>query len=121
MAYIEAKAPGFRYGLGTLSEAGEAGLCVALSGDNEFELNGDSTKRSFGILVGACVEDALCGVWCGGGIYETDQFTGSTIAAGDELACDSSTSKLKKAGEGDFVIGHALANVSGVLRFKLLV
>ncbi len=120
MAYIEPKAPGFRYGLGTLSADGAAGLCVRLSGDNQFSVNDDPTKRSFGVLAAACRKDELCGVYCMGGIYETDQFTG-TIAGGDALSCDGSTGKFKKASGQDVVLAEAISVVTGVLRFKLLV
>jgi hypothetical protein len=120
MAYVEAKAPGFRYGLGTLSADGTAGQCVRLSNDNVFSVTDDATKRSFGILAASCKKDELCGVFCLGGIYETDQHSGN-IAAGDLLGCDAQTGKLKKAGAQDFVAGEAISLVSGVLRFKLLV
>lgn len=121
MAYLEAKLPGCRYGLGTLSEAGTVGQCVVLSGDNEFKLNDDGTVESFGLLAADCAEDELAAVWFGGGIYETDQYSG-TPAAGDDLACDNSTHKLvKAAGEGTVVIGKCISLVAGVLRFKLLV
>jgi len=120
MAYLEAKLPGLRYGLGSLSEAGTVGQCVVLKGNDEFELNDDGTKESFGLLAADCAKDELCAVWFGGGIYETDQYTGSP-AAGNDLACDDSTHKLAVAGEGDAVIGKAISVVGGVLRFKLLV
>jgi hypothetical protein len=120
MAFIEVKAPGFRYGLGAISADAAVGLCVRLTGDNVFTVNDDATKRSFGVLAGSCRKDELCGVFCQGGIYETDQYTGN-VAAGEALGCDAQTGKLKKAGAQDFVLGEAISVVSGVLRFKLLV
>ena len=120
MAYVEPKAPGFRYGLGTISADAVAGQCVRLTDANVFSVNDDAAKRSFGILVASCDKDALCGVYCMGGIYETDQYTGN-ISAGDELACDANTGKLKAASGDEFVVGETISLVSGVLRFKLLV
>lgn len=120
MAYVEPKAPGFRYGLGTISEDAVAGQCVRLTNANEFSVNKDGTKRSFGILAASCKKGELCGVYCMGGIYETDQYTGS-ISPGDALSCDANTGKLKAASGNDFVVGEAISVVSGVLRFKLLV
>ena len=120
MAYVEPKAPGFRYGLGSMSADGVAGQCVRLTGGDVFSVNDDSTLRSFGILAASCKKDELCGVYCMGGIYETDQFEGS-ISAGNMLSCDAATGKLKAAASGDFLLGEAVLSASGVLRFKLLV
>jgi hypothetical protein len=120
MAYVEPKAPGFRYGLGTIAANAVAGQCVRLSDANVFSVNDDAAKRSFGILAASCSKDELCGVYCMGGIYETDQYSGN-IAAGDVLGCDAQTGKLKKAGAQDFAVGEAISVVAGVLRFKLFV
>jgi len=120
--YLETKVPGFKYGIGTFSgvPGGEAGQCVALSDDDEFALNTDSTKRSFGILVADAVDTELCSVACCGGIYETDNYTDG-VAAGEELCCLNATSLLDTATGGDVVIAEAISVVAGVLRFKLLV
>ena len=120
MPYVQPMAPGFRYGLGTLSGAGEAGQLVKLSGDNAFSLNDDATSRSFGMLARACKDGEMPGIYCQGGIYETDQVEG-TPGPGVELACDSASSKLKAASEGDFIVGEAIMLSGGILRFKLLV
>jgi len=120
MAYVEPKAPGFRYGLGTISADAVAGQCVRLTDANVFSVNDDAGKRSFGILAASCDKDALCGVYCMGGIYETDQYSGN-ISAGDALGCDANTGTLKAASGDDFVMAEAISVVSGVLRFKLLV
>ena len=120
MAYVKAMAPGFRYGLGTISAAGTAGQCVVLSGNDEFTVNDDGAVKSFGILAADADEDELCAVHCMGGIYETDAYTGE-IAAGGPLACDATLGVLAPLGEGDVTIAEAISVVSGVLRFKLLV
>jgi len=120
MAYVETKAPGFRYGLGTLAGAGTVGQLVKVSGDNVFTVNDDPAVRSFGVLVGTYEDGEMCGVYCMGGIYETDQYAGD-ISHGDELACDADTGLLKAAEEGEFVVGEAISVTAGVLRFKLSV
>jgi len=120
MAYVEPKAPGFRYGLGTISADAVVGQCVLLSDANVFSVTDDPAKRSFGILAASVSEGEMCGVYCMGGIYETDQFAGN-ISAGDELACDADTGTLKAASGEEFVMAEAISVVSGVLRFKLLV
>jgi hypothetical protein len=99
---------------------GAAGQCVRLTNENVFSVNDDAGKRSFGILAAACSKDALAGVWCMGGIYETDQYSGN-IAGGDALSCDAQSGKLKAASGDEFVVAEAISVTSGVLRFKLLV
>jgi len=120
MAYVQPLAPGFRYGLGAIAGGGSAGQLVLLSGDNEFSVNTDPAKRSFGILEKTYKDGELGGVFCLGGIYETDVFVG-TPAPGDELACDAATGKLKVKGQGEFAVGEVIAAATGVLRFKLYV
>lgn len=124
MAYIETKAPGFRYGLGTISADGTVGQCVVLSDNNVLTVNDDPTARSFGILAAGALEDELCAVLCMGGIYETDAYTGE-ISAGGLLACDAETGLLRalngEADPAEFAVAEAISVVSGVLRFKLLV
>ena len=112
---------GVAYGLGTAAADAVAGLCVVLSGNDGITRNTSASNPSFGILGRNAESGKLCVVHCNGGVYETDQFTGATISAGDLLACDASTSKLKKWTSGEAVVGMAISNVSGVLRFKLLV
>ena len=120
MAYVQPLAPGFRYGLGAISGAGATGQLVRLSGDNVLSVNTNPALRSFGILEKTYRDGELCGVFCLGGIYETDVFVG-TPAPGDELACDAQTGKLKVKGQGEFAVGEVIAAASGVLRFKLFV
>jgi Uncharacterized conserved protein (DUF2190) len=120
MAYVEPKAPGFSYGLGTISGAGAAGQLVKVAGDNVFAVNDDADGVSFGVLAKPYADGEMCGVYCMGGIYETDQFEGSPTP-GAPLACDADTGKLKTLAEGNFVVGQAISLKNGVLRFKLAV
>ena len=120
MAYMQPLAPGFRYGLGAISGPGATGQLVRLSGDNVLSVNTNPALRSFGILEKTYRDGELCGVFCLGGIYETDVFVG-TPSAGDELACDATTGKLKVKGQGEFAVGEVIAATSGTLCFKLYV
>lgn len=122
MSYVRELNPGFRYGLGSFSgeAGGTAGQAVKLSGNNEFAVQTSAAARSFGILAGDADDGDPCGVFCHGGIYETD-LVAEGVSADGNLAWDPSAKKFKAAGEGDFVVGQAIAVVSGVLTFKLLV
>ena len=120
MAYVEPKAPGFSYGLGTISGAGTAGQLVKVIDHDVFEVNDSAATPSFGLLAKSYTDGEMCGVYCMGGIYETDQFVG-TPAAGAPLACDADTGKLKAAGEDEFIVGQVISLQTGILRFKLAV
>ena len=120
MSYVQPLAPGFRYGLGTMQGAGEPGQIVTMVGDNLFAVATDPTARSFGVLEKKVADGQMPGIFCLGGIYETDVFEG-TPAAGDELSCDAATGTFKVAVAGDVVLGQVISASSGVLRFKLLV
>jgi Uncharacterized conserved protein (DUF2190) len=119
MAHLQPLSPGFRYGLGLISGVGEMGQVVKLEGDDLFSVNTSPSTTSFGVLAGTYKDGEMCGVYCQGGIYDTDQHSG-TIAAGDDLACDS-TGKLRKAATEEKVVALAMSFQSGTLRFKLLV
>ena len=120
MGYVEPKAPGFLWGLGTISGAGSPGQCVRVAGDDVFAVNDDGDERSFGVLAKAYADGEMCGVYCLGGVYETDQYAGNP-SAGDALVCDAETGKLKPQDDETVVVAEALSVQSGVLRFKLLV
>jgi len=120
MAYVQPMAPGFRYGLGTMQGAGAPGQLVKIAGDNLFTVNDDAETRSFGILERAVKDGEMPGIFCLGGIYETDQFSGSPNA-GDALSCDAGTGLLKTASGDELVLAEAISLESDVLRFKLLV
>ena len=120
MSYVQALAPGFRYGLGAMQGAGEPGQIVTIAGDNVFAVASDPTARPFGILERKVKDGEMPGLFCLGGIYETDAFVG-TPSPGDGLASDAETGLLKTASEGDFVLAEVISVGTGVLRFKLLV
>ena len=121
MAIVDPKFPGVAYGMGTILEDGEAGQLVKLVGHDEFALNDDPAVRSFGILYKPAKAGEMCTVFTDGGIYETDNFSGS-VNPGDLLKTDA-TNKNLVAGvaAGEIALAEALSVAGGILRFKLLV
>ncbi len=120
MSYVQPLAPGFRYGLGEMQGAGEPGQFVNVAGDNVFAVSDDSAEKPFGLLERKVADGEMPGIFCLGGIYETDVFVGDP-SPGDNLAVDASTGTLKVAAEGNVVVAEAISVGAGVLRFKLLV
>ena len=122
MAILDPKFPGTAYGLGVIAEAGKPGQLVKLSGHNQFSLNGDPAVRSFGVLYKDGKAGELCTVFTCGGIYETDNFTG-TINAGDSLKVDATNKNLVGGSfaPSDVAVAQAVSVQGGILRFKLLV
>lgn len=122
MAFIDPKFPGVAYGMGAITEDGKAGQFVRLSGHNQFSLNGDPTIRSFGVLYKDAKAGELCTVFTCGGIYETDNFTG-TVNPGDPLKVDATNKNLVGGtlGPNDVAVAQAVSVQGGILRFKLLV
>lgn len=120
MAYCNALFPGTAYGIGHMSTSGEAGQLVKLVGDDQFEVNKTPATKSFGILANRHnATDQMPTVFCNGGIYETDNTTGS-ITAGAQLGINTD-GKIVTAGEGVAVIGEAIICTGGILKFKLTV
>jgi len=121
MSYVQPIAPGFRYNLGTMIEQGKAGQCVCLAGNNIFKIQYAWQYRTFGILASDCKKDEVVGVWCMGGIYETDYYI-LGLQGGDVLSADSMFGclTLQRRNNG-FVVAETVSVVNGVLRFKLLV
>jgi len=122
MAFIDPKFPGVAYGMGVITEDGNAGQFVKLSGQNQFSLNGDPAVRSFGVLYKDAKAGELCTAFTCGGIYETDNFTG-TVNPGDSLKVDATNKNLVGGGlnPSDVAVAQAVSVQSGILRFKLLI
>ena len=57
-------------------------------------------------------------VYMDGGIYETDNITG-TITADDDLTFDPTNANIKTASGGDFIVGKVLAVEGSIVKFKL--
>ena len=121
MSFVDPKFQGTSYGMATINEDVKAGQIVKLNGHDLLSLNNDPKTRSFGILYKDAKAEEMCTAFTDGGIYETDNFTG-TINPGDLLLVDAANKNLTSGiSTGDIPIAEAISVLSGVLRFKLLI
>ena len=119
--FVDPKFSGTPYGMAKISEDGLAGQIVRLTGHDKLSLNNDPAKRSYGILYKDAKAEELCTAFTDGGIYETDNFTG-TINPDDLLKVDSLNKNLTSGvANTDIPIAQAISVNNGVLRFKLLI
>ena len=119
MAYFNACHPGLAYGDGVMQGAGATGQFVKLTGNDTFAVNTDPAVPSFGVLMKDYVDGDLPGIWCNGGVYETDVFTG-VITPNERLNIDGS-GKLVGGGTNANAVAQAISVSGGLLKFKLLV
>ena len=117
--FINANHRGLAYGDGHMQGDGRLGRFVKLVGDDLFAVNADPTTKSFGVLVKDYKDGEMPGIYCQGGVYETDVFEG-TVTAGNELQIDSSGA-LTAATQGNEVVAQAISVSGGVLKFRLLI
>ncbi|MBI5789193.1 MAG: hypothetical protein HZA78_10100 [Candidatus Schekmanbacteria bacterium] len=110
---------GMSYGDGYLQGDGSLGQVVKIAGDDLFAVNTDPAARSFGLLMKDYKSGDMPGIYCGGGIYTTDVFTGA-IVAGDALMVGVDGKLTKQTGVNP-QIGAAISVSGGVLKFKLLI
>ena len=112
---------GMSYGDGYIQGDGSLGQVVKIAGDDLFTVNTDPTVKSFGLLIKDYKNGEMPGIYCGGGVYTTDVFTGA-IVAGDDLmvGADSKLTKLATPGT-DIPIAEAISVSGGMLKFKLLI
>ena len=120
--------PGIAYGDGELQGPGEKGQFVKLIDNDLFQVVSDAADVPIGVIYnldklknvtpGATDRNKVA-VFMDGGIYETDNVTG-TINAGDDLSFDPTAGNLKVAGEAETVVGKALAVEGSIVKFKLL-
>ncbi len=109
--------PGVEYGDGVLKGPGVPGLGVKLVGGNQFSVVDDAADDAAGVLqrcdtdcsAQGATDTTPCVVAMGTTVFQTDQVTGTAPAAGDLLAFDATTAKLKKATTGLIVVGRCLA------------
>jgi len=125
--YFNPSHPGIAYGDSELLGPGEKGQFVKLVDNDTFEVVSDAADVPVGIIYNidkpphvtpAATDRNKVAVYMDGGIYETDNVTG-TINAGNDLTFDPTAANIKTAGENDFVVGKALAVEGGVVKFKL--
>ena len=117
--FINANHRGLAYGDGHMQGDGKLGRFVKLVGDDLFAVNTDPATASFGVLIKDYTDGEMPGIYCQGGVYETDVFEG-TVNAGNDLQIDA-TGALTAATQGTEVVAHAISVSGGVLKFRLLI
>jgi len=119
MAYLNASHPGLAYGDGYMQGSGSLGQFVKLVGDDTFAVNTTAADPSFGILMKDYADGEMPGIWCCGGVYETDQFSGAISP--DELLEIDGDGKLTGGATATSRVAQAISVSGGILKFKLLV
>ena len=120
MPYLNPEHRGLAYGDGYMQGVGACGQFVKLVGNDLFAVNTDPAAKSFGVLIKDYKNGEMPGVFCMGGIYETDVFEG-TIAANDDLKVSASGKLTAGVGTGDVVVARAISVSGGALKFRLLI
>lgn len=121
MAFINPCHRGLAYGDGYMQGDGALGQIVKVAGNDLFAVNDDPTDPSFGILIKDYVAGDMPGIYCDGGVYETDVFEG-TINPGDELKVSSGGVLTGgNIGSNQQAVALAISVSGGTLKFRLLV
>lgn len=120
MGFINPNHRGLAYGDGYLQGDGKCGQFVKLVGSDLFAVNTDPTAKSFGVLIKDYRAGDMPGIFCMGGVYETDVFDG-TINAGDDLKVAATGHLSSGVQEGDAVVATAISVSGGILKFRLLI
>ena len=118
MSYITPVHQGLSYGDGFIQGAGSLGQVVRLVGNDRFAVNTDPSLKSFGILAKDYKDGDMPGIFCNGGVYETDAFDG-TILAGDDLKVSTNGLLSSNVQQDELVIARAISVESGMLKFRL--
>ena len=111
---------GLAYGDGYMQGDGQIGQFVRLVGNDLFAVNTDPAAKSFGVLVKDYKAGEMPGVFCQGGVYETDVFEGQ-ITAGSDLKVSGNGKLTAGVGQGDQVVARAMYVAAGILKFQLLI
>lgn len=120
MSFINPNHRGLAYGDGHMQGDGMLGQVVRIAGDDLFAVNTDPTAKSFGILIKDYKDGEMPGIYCLGGLYETDVFEGA-VNAGDELKVSANGKLTAGAAAGDEVIARAVSASGGTVKFRLLI
>jgi hypothetical protein len=91
-----------------------------LVGNDLFAVNIDPTVKSFGVLIKDYKAGEMPGIFCMGGVYETDVFEG-TINAGDDLKVSENGKLIAGVQAGEEIVARAISISSGTLKFRLLI
>ncbi len=121
MSFINPCHRGLAYGDGYMQGDGQLGQVVRVVGNDLFAVNTDPTQPSFGVLIKDYKAGDMPGIYCDGGVYETDAFEG-TINPDDDLKV--SANGLLTGGaiaSGEHIIARAISISGGVLKYRLLV
>ena len=112
---------GTAYGDGYVQGDAESGQVMRLVGNDLFAVADDATEPAFGVLYTDVKDGDMPTIYTDGGVYETDNFTG-TILAGELLKVHNANGNLTNGvGAGDQVVAKAISMSGGVLKFRLLV
>jgi len=120
MSFINPNHRGLAYGDGYMQGGGELGQVVTVVGNDLFAVNTDPTVKSFGLLIKDYKAGDMPGIYCDGGVYETDVFEG-TINPGDDLKVSTSGVITTGVQAGEEVIGRAISVLGGTLKLRLLI
>ena len=119
MAYLNANHPGIAYGDGYMQGAGSMGQFVKAVADDTFAVNTDPAVLSVGVLMKDYADGEMPALWCNGGVYETDQFSGAVNP--NELLKIDATGRLVGGGNNTNKVAQAISVSGGILKFKLLI
>ena len=112
---------GIAYGDGYAQGDAESGQVMRIVGNDLFAVADDATDPAFGVLFKDVKDGEMPTIYTDGGVYETDNFTG-TIQAGELLKVHNANGNLTNGvGAGDTVVAKAISNDGGILKFRLLV
>ncbi|MHB9037072.1 MAG: hypothetical protein ACYC64_10410 [Armatimonadota bacterium] len=120
MAVLNPNHRGLAYGDGYMQGSGSCGQIVKLVGNDLFAVNTDPQAKSFGILIRDYNNGEMPGIFCMGGIYETDVFEG-TINPNDDLKVSANGKLTAGVQAGDLVVARAISLAGGTLKFRLLI
>ena len=121
MPFINPCHRGLAYGDGHIQGAGALGQVVSIAGNDLFAVNTDPTAPSFGLLIKDYAAGDMPGIYCMGGVYETDVFEG-TISAGDAIKVSANGKLIGGViGADELVIARAISVAGGTLKFRLLI
>jgi len=120
MPYINPNHRGLAYGDGYMQGDGQLGQVVKIAGDDLFAVNTDPTIKSFGILIKDYSNGEMPGIYCMGGVYETDVFEG-TVIPGDDLKVSANGKLTADVQNDEEVIAQAISASGGTIKFRLLI
>ena len=120
MTMINPDHRGLAYGNGHMQGEGQLGHVVKIVGDYLFAVNTVTTVNSFGLLITNYKNGDMPGIYCQGGVYETDVFEG-TINPGDDLKVSANGLLTSGVAAGEEVIARAISASGGTIKVKLLI